>query len=200
MNFNEICERSGLPPEAVRFYTESKLLSPLYPKRSIPDEGEFAEQEIPRLQAIANLRRLDFSIDDIRCLLQFDPNRLPEIAQRHRDEMEKLRLITINRIEQLDDLELIEREAPEDLVSFFACANITGPLPRRDNNQDEGQKMRQEMSERKQDIADMMSQIKADNHKIKKSRRLIFGLILLLLLALGWIIAPIWIAYLPKPF
>lgn len=198
MNFTEVCERSNLPPEAVRFYVESKLLAPLYPRRNIPDEGEYAEEDIQLLNAIANLRRLDFSIDSIRLIL-LDQTKMPEVTEANHANLIQVIDLSRARLDQLNKLELEAFSEPEEAIDFFSSLSIDIPLPRRDVDKDEGQKTRNEMAERKREISELFERLNESEKKRRNMRIGLFVISFLLLIAIGWIIAPLWMVYLPKP-
>ncbi len=195
MTFQEICEQTQLPPEAVRFYVESKLIAPLYPKRNTPDEGEYSQEDVIRLLAIQNLRRLDVSIDDIRIIL-LDPSRAQQIVEDTKARMQQLITITNNRLEQFDLLDLAVPYAPETLLLYLSQFHFSTPLPRRDIDQDEGHKIRNDIAEREHEIQDLFNRVNQLDHKRKKQRRALIWMTILLLIMIGWIIAPIWMAYL----
>lgn len=198
MNFTQVCERSGLSPESVRFYVESKLLAPLYPRRNIPEDGEYAEQDVQLLIAISNMRRLAFSIDSIRLML-LDHTRAAELVARNYAGL-KMRIdVSKERLVLLDKLDRDTLNALDDVVPFFAGLTVSSPLPSRDEDQDEGQSMRNEMAERKREIRELFEELNRTERRRQRLRRAAIALTLLLLVALGWIIAPIWMAYLPKP-
>lgn len=198
MNFTQVCERSGLSPEAVRYYVESKLLAPLYPRRNMPEDGEYAEQDVQLLIAISNMRRLAFSIDSIRLML-LDHTRAAELVERNYAGMKMRINVSKERLVLLDKLDRDALNTLDDVVPFFAGLTVNIPLPSRDENQDEGQSMRNEMSERKREIRELFEELNRTEKRRQRLRRTAIALTLLLLVALGWIIAPIWMAYLPKP-
>jgi len=80
----EICERTGLTDRAVRLYIESGLLKPTEEnscsgRRSI----HFSEEDVLILEAIAALRKADFSIADIRNM-QRAPEQIQAILDTHK--------------------------------------------------------------------------------------------------------------------
>ncbi|MGI6546178.1 MAG: MerR family transcriptional regulator [Fastidiosipilaceae bacterium] len=198
MNFDQVCEQSGLQRETVRYYVESKLLAPLFPRRYLPEEGEYADEDVARLQAIANLRRLNFSIDDIRLLL-LDPTKSKQLTESHVEELVDTQTITAQRQEYLNQLAPSKFETSDQIIDYYQNLNIDIPLPRRDINQDEGQKVRSDIAERTQQIEELLEQLNKSEHRRKTTNRVLLVLVILFLLTLGWIIAPIWMVYLPKP-
>lgn len=108
MRMKDVCSRTGLTDRAVRLYIDSGLLSP---KEEISYTGRrsilFSEADADTLCVIATLRRVGFSLADIRAM-QTEPESTPEILTRHRRAVEaeigakqeiltKLSLIETNR-------------------------------------------------------------------------------------------------------
>jgi DNA-binding transcriptional MerR regulator len=197
MNFDQVCEQSGLQPDTVRYYVESKLVAPLYPRRYIPDEGEYAESDVTRLRAIANLRRLNFSIDDIR-LLFLDHTRVIQLTEKHQDDLQKIRTINAERQAFIAQLPPSEFESTEQIIDYYSRLSIEIPLPRRDTNQDESQKIRADINERNRQIEELLEELNKSERRNKVKKRWLIFLGIFLLICLGWIIAPIWMVYLPK--
>lgn len=150
------------------------------------------------MQAIANLRRLNFSIDDIRLLL-LDPTKSKQLTESHVEELVDTQTITAQRQEYLNQLAPSKFETSDQIIDYYQNLNIDIPLPRRDINQDEGQKVRSDIAERTQQIEELLEQLNKSEHRRKTTNRVLLVLVILFLLTLGWIIAPIWMVYLPKP-
>lgn len=198
MNFDEVCKRSGLQPETVRYYVESKLVAPLYTRRFIPEEGEYADEDVDLLLAIANLRRLNFSIDDIRLLL-LDHTKSQQIREKHSAELHGTLVITNQRSDYLNQIPNREFADNRDMIDFYKDLDIQIKLPRRDINQDEGKKIRADIEVQSQQVEDLLEELNKSEERGKRMKRTLIVLIIVLLIALGWIIAPIWMVYLPKP-
>lgn len=198
MNFAEVCTRSELPPEAVRYYVESKLLAPLYPRRNSPEEGEYAESDVVLLKAIGNMRRLGLSIDDVRLIL-LDHTKLEEVKLQNIDLLKQRRANTNSRLQQLQDVGGEYFLSIDALIQYFSNLPVDSSLPQRDIDLDEGHKIRFQMQERQRENEELLTEINAHRSREKRLRATLIITGILLLLALGWIIAPIWMLYLPKP-
>lgn len=88
MRMKEVSERTGLTDRAVRLYIESGLLQPKEEsnyagRRSI----HFSESDIAELEAIATLRRADFSITDIRQMKEH-PESIGTILEANKEKLE----------------------------------------------------------------------------------------------------------------
>jgi len=159
---------------------------------------EYAEEDIQLLNAIANLRRLDFSIDSIRLIL-LDQTKMPEVTEANHANLIQVIDLSRARLDQLNKLELEAFSEPEEAIDFFSSLSIDIPLPRRDVDKDEGQKTRNEMAERKREISELFERLNESEKKRRNMRIGLFVISFLLLIAIGWIIAPLWMVYLPKP-
>ncbi|MBE6563967.1 MAG: MerR family transcriptional regulator [Ruminococcaceae bacterium] len=114
MRMKEVCEKTGLTDRAVRLYIDSGLLSPASEssytgRRSL----DFAEKDLTALDAIATLRKADFSIADIRSM-QESPERIPSIL---RAQMEKMEREAEAKKRILQDLERIPHECVPDYLA-----------------------------------------------------------------------------------
>ena len=87
MRIKEVCERTGLTDRAIRLYMENGLVSP---KQESNYMGRcsytFSEEDARILEAVATLRRADFSIADI-VKMKESPESLPNIVARHRQKL-----------------------------------------------------------------------------------------------------------------
>ena len=83
MKMKEVCERTALTERTVRFYMQKGLLAPQTEWRNGREYSEFSEKDIETLQAIAILRELTFSIEDIRTM-QTTPELIAQIVAEKR--------------------------------------------------------------------------------------------------------------------
>ncbi len=96
-----MAERTGLSHSAIRFY-ESKGL--VQPKRNPGGQRRFIRSDIRRLSFVLIAQQLGFSIEEIRCKLEFLPsNRAPtqrdwtRISRDFREELQN-RIDTMQRM------------------------------------------------------------------------------------------------------
>ena len=83
MRMKEVCERTGLTDRAVRLYMESGLLTPRQESNYMGRRSfSFDEEDVRVLEAVAILRRADFSIADI-LQMQRNPESLPDVVAAH---------------------------------------------------------------------------------------------------------------------
>lgn len=84
MKIKEVCERTGLPRRAVRFYEEKGLVSPDIDAGN--EYRDYSEADVRRLQLVARLRELRFSVDRIRRVLE-RPQEAEAVFDAHRREL-----------------------------------------------------------------------------------------------------------------
>ncbi len=67
MEIRELVERTGVPAKTIRYYEEIKILPPA--ARKLNGYREYFEVDVDRLKLVAGARRLDFSLDEIKEVL-----------------------------------------------------------------------------------------------------------------------------------
>ena len=87
MRMKDVCGRTGLTDRAVRLYMDSGLITPdaessYTGRKSI----RFSESDVEILEAVATLRKADFSIADIRAM-QSEPEKVEEILEAHKQKL-----------------------------------------------------------------------------------------------------------------
>lgn len=189
MNFAKVCERSGLDQEAVKFYVSEKLITPLFPEKQSAEAAEYAEDDLLRLAAIANLRKLRFSTDDVRKIL-YNPAKAAGLTLSQFSRLEKKSLELSTCIKQLEEMDLAIFNNPDEVIALLAGLDIDVSLPRRDLNRDDEARMRAAMDEKSlqnEAMHEQLLQLEKNNKK-----HLLFSLICLFLfiLCLGFILGP----------
>jgi DNA-binding transcriptional MerR regulator len=81
MRVGELAKRTGLTVRTLRYYDEIGLLSP--PRTPGSDYRQYGEAEISRLQQIASLRQLGFSLDEIREILTRPETSVRRVIELH---------------------------------------------------------------------------------------------------------------------
>ena len=111
----EVCQKTGLTEKTIRFYVEQRLVDaktePGLHYRSL----SFSDKDIQRLQDIAALRSADFSLSDIRRMLE-EPVSIPGmIADKEKEINEKIALLKKIR-SALQDLSISDRTDASQLA------------------------------------------------------------------------------------
>ena len=79
MKIKEVCAKTGLTDRTVRFYIEEGLIFPAYTENYLGRKAfDFSESDVEALRDIAVLREFDFSVEEIRRLLN-DPESSGEV-------------------------------------------------------------------------------------------------------------------------
>lgn len=189
MDFQQVCELSGLPAKAVEYYVEEKIVIPFYPAQNLPKLAEYAQEDVIRLRATANLRRLAIPVSDIRAML-IDPQKAASFSIQHFARLSDDRKVLDARLETLGQMELGNFQNLEDMFDTLAHLNIDLPLPARDVDHDQNRDQRYALETLRQEVDSLTS----DLDDSERSRKRYFVIILLLLIvsviAVGWIIGP----------
>lgn len=75
MRIKEVCKITGLTDKAVRTYINNQLINPAYTENYAGRKNySFDKKDIELLSKIALLRKYDFSLSDIKSLLDSDDN------------------------------------------------------------------------------------------------------------------------------
>lgn len=189
MDFQQVCELSGLPAKTVEYYVEEKIVIPLYPSQNEAHLAEYAHEDVIRLRATANLRRLDIPMPDIRSFL-IDPQKAASFSIQHFARLSDERKVMNARLEALGQLELGSFQSLEDMLETLADLEINLPLPPRDVDHDSDREKRHAM----EDLRKEVDALSIDLDYSERSRKRYFVIILILLLitvmAVGWIIGP----------
>ena len=70
MKIKAVCEYTGLSDRTIRYYIEEGLISPSYTENYLGRRTySFSDKDIKELKDIAVLRKFDFTIDEIRTIL-----------------------------------------------------------------------------------------------------------------------------------
>lgn len=81
MKIKTVCERTGLTDRTIRYYIEEGIISPAFTENYLGRKSfDFTEEDVLQLQDIAVLRSFDFSIEEIRQILN-DPSSSLSIIQ-----------------------------------------------------------------------------------------------------------------------
>lgn len=86
MRIKEVCKRTGLTDKAVRTYINNQLITPSYTENYAGRKNySFDNDDISTLHKIALLRKYDFSIADIKLMLENDDNIVPLLNNHLKD-------------------------------------------------------------------------------------------------------------------
>lgn len=125
MQIQEFSRHTFLPAKTIRFYEEIGLLPP--PRRLDNGYRDYDEADVARARLVSGARHLDFSLDDIREILdlrdrQIAPCRVVlDLLAEKADEINR-RIVELRRVEaELRGLHRLGRTFPTDNVEGKNC-------------------------------------------------------------------------------
>jgi DNA-binding transcriptional MerR regulator len=105
MKINEVSKLTGLSQKTIRYYEERGLIEPDIQVIRDRNFRDYSDETVTRLTSIATLRKLLFSIDEIKLLIN-DPNQMNSILLEYQtriaNEIKEKNLI-LNTLSSLDD-------------------------------------------------------------------------------------------------
>lgn len=125
MRIREVVEKTGIPKRTIYFYISQKLIEP----EENPGNGyhDFSQEDVRRLIIISGLRRLDFSLADIKSILRF-PGTASYYFYRQMDILEKRVEALKHNVDILG--KYFESEtAPADCFSYLENLRLTEEGP-----------------------------------------------------------------------
>ncbi|HHY81286.1 MAG TPA: MerR family transcriptional regulator [Clostridiales bacterium] len=124
MKIKEVSQITGLTEKTIRFYEEKELIHPEQTEINGRIFRNYTDQDVERLNLIAGLRKLEFSISDI-AIMQNNPERIPEVLIKYQEKtsadlefkaqvMERLQQVEFSSVSSIKDLGKILNEIAED--------------------------------------------------------------------------------------
>ena len=110
MKMKEVCARSGLTERAVRLYCERGLLHPEKHRERGREYLEFSEHNLRELSVIAELRRAEFTLDEI-ALMQEYPERCGDVLAGWRGRVTEQSLRLGNAKDKLAELASLKNKS-----------------------------------------------------------------------------------------
>lgn len=87
MKIKQVCALTGLTARTVRFYCERGLIHPTSYEQNDRNYYEYSQDDVRILRRVGTLRRAEFSLEEIGCMMQ-DEEKVGAIIASH---MQKLR-------------------------------------------------------------------------------------------------------------
>jgi len=128
MKIKDVSKLAGLTEKTIRYY-EEKLL--IFPSKEVINGREFrsySEADVDKLNLIANLRKLDFSISDI-ITMRDNPESITTILQEYSSRTTNEFAFKNNIIKRLEQLHFESITNIEDLSEKLKDASKNRPLP-----------------------------------------------------------------------
>ncbi len=125
MQIKELAYQANLSPKTIRYYESIDLLPP--PRRLANGYRDYGEADVDRLRLVAGARDLDFSLDDIKEILDLRDRReapcrvVLDLLQQRADQIGR-RVAEMQRLEaDLRELHRLGQTFPTDDVDGKNC-------------------------------------------------------------------------------
>ena len=116
MKIKQVCALTGLTARTVRFYCERGLIHPTSYELNDRNYYEYSQDDVRILRRVGTLRRAEFSLEEISCMMQDEENASAIILSH----MQKLRDREARTQQLLHKMQIL---CEETNVSFAAFAD-----------------------------------------------------------------------------
>jgi len=125
MQIKTVCELTGLTARAIRVYIDEQLIEPIFTENYLGRRSfDFSMDDVEMLKSIAILRKNDFSIDEIRrminhaesstVIVQNVKKRIEEQADAYRLRLQAFSYIDADRAYSISELAQLLSQTPND--------------------------------------------------------------------------------------
>jgi len=114
MKIKQVCALTGLTARTVRFYCERGLIHPAIYEQNDRNYYEYSQEDVRILRRVGTLRRAEFSLEEISCMMQDEAN-VGAIISSH---MQKLREREIRTQQLLDKMQTLYEKSSADFAAF----------------------------------------------------------------------------------
>lgn len=131
MKMKEVCARTGLTERTIRFYVEEELI---HPQMSLVNGREYryySEWDVAELTTIADLRKLFFSIEEIKRMKQ-TPDNISEVLKVYKETATEDVQAKTAILHVLDQIDLSRLNSVDSLAQRLRGISLNLPLPNRD--------------------------------------------------------------------
>ncbi len=126
MKMKDVCTRTGLTDRAIRIYIEEGLVQPSYEENyNGRKKFDFSEEDVKLLNKISVLRKYDFSIKQIRTLIN-DENGVTQMLNAHIIEMKQDVNADVNTINSMINVYNEKPTQLDELCSMLSNPDIAG--------------------------------------------------------------------------
>lgn len=133
MKMKDVCKQTGLTERTIRYYVEEGLVSPEVSVRNGREYREYSAKDVEELNTIAGLRKLFFTIDEIKDMQQ-QPNRIGEILSAYKLKLANDAKAKAAIVEALNGISPSELRDVASIASKLRDMSEKLPLPQRDIN------------------------------------------------------------------
>ncbi len=128
MKIKSVCELTGLTDRTIRYYIEEKLVSPLYTENYLGRKTfDFSEKDIKELNDIAILRKFDFTLEEIKSLIN-DAETSKEILANVKERTEQTVVNGQNKLSVLSQISPEKTYTVAALAEALSNASLELPM------------------------------------------------------------------------
>ncbi|REK74639.1 MerR family transcriptional regulator [Paenibacillus paeoniae] len=175
MKMKEVCKRTELTERTIRYYVEEGLVTPEVSVRNGREYREYSAKDVEELNTIAGLRKLFFTIDEIKDM-QEHPDRIHEVLSAYKLKLASDAKAKAAIVEALDGIFPGELRDVASIASKLKIMSEKLPLPQRDINPNFGKFEQGSKAEREQEYARFMER---QANKIKRGRIIVYTIAIL---------------------
>lgn len=155
MNIKEASKLAGASVRALRYYEEKGLIQPQRDKEN--NYREYDEATVQRLRLIRAYHELQFSLEEIRTLLDAERMERDAILEKHISMLERKRQIINNRIDLAHALRMMGPE-PLSEIDFTLVDDQMNQSRKSLENNEEWQNLSDRMKEKSQEASDAIAE------------------------------------------
>lgn len=127
MKIKSVCELTGLTDRTIRYYIEEELISPLYTENYLGRKTyNFSERDIKDLNDIAVLRKFDFTLDEIKSVIN-DSETSKEILSNVKDRTAQTVLDSQNKLSVLSQISTEKIYTVAELAAVLSKVSLDLP-------------------------------------------------------------------------
>ncbi|RCW63382.1 helix-turn-helix domain-containing protein [Saliterribacillus persicus] len=135
MKMKEVCNRTGLTERTVRFYTKENLVNPTSTERNGRVYLEYSEQEVDELKTVAELRKVFFSIAEIK-EMKLSTEKITEILTEYKNKLDTDLKVKASIVQSLQQINIASIHDVHSLADSLKNVSTNLQLPKRDVNPD----------------------------------------------------------------
>ncbi|MCL6457873.1 MAG: MerR family transcriptional regulator [Gorillibacterium sp.] len=149
MKIKEVCKRTGLTERTIRFYVEENLIHPQMNLINLREYRDYSEEDIAELMTIADLRKLFFTLDEIKEMKQ-TPSAIADVVAAYKLKLKNDATAKASIVEILDTIDLSLLSDVDTLAARLSSVSVSLSLPERDIKPDFGKFDPESKEEREQ--------------------------------------------------